>query len=759
MKPIKNIFLSLLVLVIITVNVDSINAKTMDSNEIQVLSQLNILKGNGVSLDLDSKLSRSEAAAFIVRLLCEEEEVKDNKIRYCRTKFSDVPEDMWYAPYVGYCTENDIIDGYDTHTFKPDEKLGEKAFIKLVLGALGYKYNKDFTWDEVFKKAYGIGLLEDNKYYSNEYKEDTNYTRGKVASILYTALELKNNKTKIKIIQNFIDNNYIEKDEAEDLKLINDEIKTEITKVETTGSNILKLTFNEKILPFTEENILIYETDNTANMLSIEDISNEETTNTYIIKTSDNQKMDEEYTVLLDRIVDTKGNASDSFSEIFMGHREDEVKSDFFRISKVEAISNNVIYLYFTHPINENALQSAFYSVSQNGNEIIEGTNNNMLISKLNTCNNGISIYLKSYTFESESYIQLDVDGRLSSLYGVKLNDGKGDKIKFKSSVENNEVFTVDNCTPINNHTVQVNFNKEVNPLIANQVFMYYVTDEDNNPIKITKAEVVNEGSRAGKAVRLTTNSSIIYKEKYKLLINNMSDVTMQFSITLKEFSFIGGYYNSDDIEIDAVVSLDNNTIAVYVSEPLDQKYTESVDNYIIEGVSDYSYLATPTAVYYDKKKNANMFKLYLPDDKKLTKSHRYDFTIISLKDTLGNTQSYDLTKQFKHTASKDIKLSIKEATYIGDNTIKLSFNKEVAFDINNILTTNYTLVYTENGMEYSKIPLGANYINPTTITLKFDTLDMEKEYKVVFKELIDYGNNVTENTEDKSCAVKNGNE
>ncbi|GMQ60855.1 S-layer homology domain-containing protein [Vallitalea maricola] len=754
----KKISALLLVLCMILSTSHNIYAINNNVNKINVLTKLEILKGNGNSLNLEGQLSRSEAAAFIVRLLGEEQEVTNNKEKYNNTGFIDVPQNQWFAPYIGYCVQKDIINGYKDGTFKPKDKLGEKAFFKLILTSLGYKYNEDFTWNNVFSKAYGIGLVSDLSY-SNGHKEDTNFTRGEVADIIYRTLQMKNNKTKVRMAQAFVDNAMISKSDAIEYELIEDELETKISSVIAKNSTTIEVTFNEHIQPITLENILIYEASGTTEILPIQDISKKESTDTYIIKTSEDQKMDEEYIMLVDKVIDTNGNPANTLNTNFMGFRADELVSDFFRISKVEAISNNIIYVYFTHPINDNALQSAFYTIEKDGAEIIKGDNTNILINKLSTCNNGVSIFFKSYVFTEEEYFNLDVNGQLSSTYGVGLNKGDGDSVKFKASVLQNDIFSVESCLPVNNRTIQLNFNKEINPKIAKQVFSYYITDYNNTPIKIDKAEVLQEGVDAGKAVRLTINSVILVNKEYKVLINHMTDVTNQFSIYDKEYLFTGNYYTVKDIEIEAVLPVDENTIIAYISKPLDEEYAKIASNYQIQGITTPSFMAIPTAVYYDNEKDSHMIKIYLSKDKKLKQSQSYKLRAITLKDTMGNVQHVIKTNQFNFTSSNSVDIFINEAKIIGDKTIKIGFNKEIDFNINNVLASNYKLIYVENGVEYSKIPIGANYIDENTITLNFDVLNLEKDYKITFSKLIDYGKNETDNKDGKySMEVTSGN-
>ncbi|QUI21288.1 S-layer homology domain-containing protein [Vallitalea pronyensis] len=723
------------------------------NSKVDILNELNIVKGNGVSYDLDSQLSRAQAAAFIVRLLGEEEEVQDNKLKYMTTKFSDVSKEKWYAPYIGYCAEKGIINGYSNSSFGPDDTVGEQAFLKLVLVALGYVYNDDFTWSDVFAFSYGKGLVKDVSY-SNGYKGNPKFNRGNVCELIFTALSMKHAETNMRMIERFIGKYIITKDKATEYKLVDDVLETSITSIKAVSENRIEVSFNESIHDFTTDNLLIYKTKD-GHTLPVTSINKKEDQNTYIIEISKNQEVDEEYTLLIDRVVDFKGNSSTSFSKKFLGFRAEEVQSDFFKISKVVPVSNNIIYVYFTQPINDNALQTSYYTLLKDDIDVVKGNNSNIEVNKLSTSDNAVAIYFSNYIFTDEEYFAIAIDGNINSSYAVKLNDGKGDKVKFKSVTVANTPFEVDNCIQLNNKTVEIRFNKQVNPIIAKQVFSYYITDDTGYAIRVNNAIVVNEGQGAGKIVRLELEENLKVNKQYNVMINNMQDISRQFTINFKEYNFTSFYYSAKDIVIDAVIPLDESTLIVYIDEPVEQESAQSIANYQIHGVTNTSYVAIPSGVYYNKLEDPNKIKIYLPADKKLKASYTYNFRILtSLKDSMGNYQSTLKNYKFVQNTSISMDTKISEAKVVGENTIKLSFSKEIAKNFINVNNSNYTLTYIDNGLEYNKIPISTSYINPTTIILKFDALDIERQYTITYGKLVDFGNNETINTNKKNKMV-----
>ena len=77
--------------------------------------------------------------------------------------YKDVPANHTFAGYIAYCQKTGIISGYADGTFKPANTLTGYAFMKMLLGALGYKADVEgYTspnWSiNVAKQAINAGL-------------------------------------------------------------------------------------------------------------------------------------------------------------------------------------------------------------------------------------------------------------------------------------------------------------------------------------------------------------------------------------------------------------------------------------------------------------------------------------------------------------------------------------------------------------------------------------------------------------------------
>ncbi|MCF2665365.1 S-layer homology domain-containing protein, partial [Oscillibacter valericigenes] len=77
--------------------------------------------------------------------------------------FKDVAADNQYAGYIAYCVQQGITAGYTDGTYRPAAPLTNFAFMKMLLGALGYDQNTEGyvggnCFINVAKQAIGLGL-------------------------------------------------------------------------------------------------------------------------------------------------------------------------------------------------------------------------------------------------------------------------------------------------------------------------------------------------------------------------------------------------------------------------------------------------------------------------------------------------------------------------------------------------------------------------------------------------------------------------
>jgi hypothetical protein len=746
MNGLKRFFTLMLVVSMIGSSLTTSFAATTNvsvEGKAQILNTLGILRGTGTGYNLEGKLKRSEAATFIVRFLGVENEVLADRTDYSNTDYSDVASDSWYAPYVGYCDEEGIINGYADGSFKPEEYLSEKAFLKMLLVVLGFEYEEDFDWNSVYYMAYTKDVVSDEDY---RYRatDNTNYTRGDVIEVLHTSMQIEHKDTGKQMIETFIEKDIISEEQAKKLLLMRDTVDTEIEKIIAEDEETILVTFNEAIKDLEEEQITVYLSADDEVQFEVNSVT-DRGGNTYRIRFEDEQAIEEKYTIVIAEVVDAYGNRNNySLKKEFLGYRPENLQSDFFRISKVEQVSNNVIYVYFTHPVNSNAYQPKYYNIYEGTRLLIDGDTTTMQINQLAGSDNGVSIYLRNFTFKEEGMFKLSIDSGLTSSYGVQLNDGKGDSVTFESNVDENERFELKDIETLNDYTVMLEFNKVLNSVIAEQVFSYYLMFEDEYPIRINKAEVVGSGN----VVYLTTDERMFDRDEFTLMINHITDTTKQFSITEREYEFKADIDFDDELEIKGVSVVDGNTITVKFDRVLGHQSASDPDNYEIWGITETSYIGRPIAAYH--KEGSQEVKLFLDEDDALENRDRYELVIIgTLKDIVGNSYNRVDDYNFRHNRSDVTATFIEKATTIGSDSIKVEFNKEIALGIPNILNTNYSLFYYDNGIKIEKVPTHVTYSNPLTMVMKFDSLDLDHAYEITFDELVNYGGIRTTNKND----------
>ena len=144
---------------------------------VDVVAAMEIMGGySDGSFRPKAKLSRGAAAKIICNMLLGPEAATD--LPAGKSLFIDVPADSTFAGYIAYCAENQIISGYSDNRFKPSDTLTENAFLKMLLGALGYDPSREqFTgngWqDRVREQAEAAGLLNGRASETETFNRET----------------------------------------------------------------------------------------------------------------------------------------------------------------------------------------------------------------------------------------------------------------------------------------------------------------------------------------------------------------------------------------------------------------------------------------------------------------------------------------------------------------------------------------------------------------------------------------------------------
>lgn len=159
--------------------------------KIDTLQSLEILQGNGESLELDKPLNRLEGSTIYFRLmgLDEASEIFKKENPNYNTNFIDIPP--WARDHINYLHYEGIVHGIGQNFFGSKKTMTAEEFTTLVLRGLGYDHMEEgFKWNDSLEKALEIGLISNSE---KSYIEDGGiFTKEKMALIAYNTLFLEN---------------------------------------------------------------------------------------------------------------------------------------------------------------------------------------------------------------------------------------------------------------------------------------------------------------------------------------------------------------------------------------------------------------------------------------------------------------------------------------------------------------------------------------------------------------------------------------
>ena len=168
-------FLSLVLALVMTMSLVTVSAGAKDFTDdseitykeaVDVISALGVVDGySDGDFRPDDVLTRGAAAKIICNLILGP--TTASALAASTAPFKDVPVTNTFAGYITYCSQQGIISGYADGTFRPTGTLSGNAFMKMLLGALGYDSSiEGYTgpnWTvSVIKQAVGIGLDDGN---------------------------------------------------------------------------------------------------------------------------------------------------------------------------------------------------------------------------------------------------------------------------------------------------------------------------------------------------------------------------------------------------------------------------------------------------------------------------------------------------------------------------------------------------------------------------------------------------------------------
>ena len=179
-------FLSLVLALVMTMSLVTVSAGAKDftdsskitySEAVDVMSAVKVIDGYAEGdFRPTATLTRGAAAKIICNLILGP--TTASALVADAAPYKDVPTNHTFAGYIAYCQKTGIISGYADGTFKPANTLTGYAFMKMLLGALGYNAETEgytgANWSiNVAKRAINAGLNDGLKTSFNGVKAVT----------------------------------------------------------------------------------------------------------------------------------------------------------------------------------------------------------------------------------------------------------------------------------------------------------------------------------------------------------------------------------------------------------------------------------------------------------------------------------------------------------------------------------------------------------------------------------------------------------
>jgi uncharacterized protein YkwD len=156
-------------------------------DSVSYLSDKDVVEGyGGDEFKPENKINRAEFIKILI------EAAFDDIPPATEECFTDVSTELWYAPYVCYAKQQNIVGGYEDGTFLPEKNINFAEAAKIIVRSLSIESSEPAgsEWYSEFTEA----LL--NKNYVprtiNYYVEEI--IRGEMAEIVYRAMENIQNK-------------------------------------------------------------------------------------------------------------------------------------------------------------------------------------------------------------------------------------------------------------------------------------------------------------------------------------------------------------------------------------------------------------------------------------------------------------------------------------------------------------------------------------------------------------------------------------
>lgn len=684
-----------------------------------VLNQIYVLSGDGTSYNLQGKLKRSEAAAFIVKAVGKQNEVLQKKAQYSKTSFKDVPSAEWFAPYVGYMVEQGFVTGYPDGSFKPNDYVSEKAFYSMLLKAMGYT-GSDYDWNGVNKVAFEAGIVTDIMYVFKA-EDNTEFKRADVVNALYNAFNSPIKGQTKKFVQLLVDSGMITMDKAESLGFVKIDRKVSaVSQIKVLGSESITVAFNEGIKVPTKDQIKITLKSDATKTLEIRNAWWE---NAVLYIETAPQADKQLYEINFTSLTDESGNVVDNVKGDFTGFNTPEVVSAFFKISKVEAINTTTVNLYFTHPINEKADVELLYDFYEGDVKKVEGGYKALSVKRNPDKKNVVTISLKEDKFISGLNYQLKVRGDLKSAFGVNLNKGAGDSISFTAATGTILPTTISSVSTESGKYVYVSFSQPVDRESAMKPLNYTIKEKDTGKtMSVLQVYGVKETAQVDKTFVIRTDG-LSSSKTYEISANYIYDNYRTGQLQNLKYEFVGSStVATDEIKLEAVFPLNKHVLIAAFNRELSDKSVNA--SMAMEG--------GPIVVMREiDPSNPKFLRLYLNASTPLQSGKTYEVRFFGgVYDFLDKQNTTTLNKTVTGTDTARQDMGIESAQFIDDGVVLVKFNQPIHKTINASLD-KYEFSYYEGSVERVLLASSVEVVADDMVLIKLPYLMGNGRYQL----------------------------
>ena len=197
MKKLLAMVLALVMTMSLAVSASAVKADEKINEDyaeaVAVLNGMGVFKGyEDGSFKPENNITRAEVATIIYRIYTGDVAKNDKSGLYASyNKFTDMAGAGWAAGYIGYCANAELVKGYPNGTFQPSGNITGYEVLAMILRAVGYDKNGEFTGADwalnVAKYAEQLDILKNVAKTTNL---GAPATRELVAEILFRAINV-----------------------------------------------------------------------------------------------------------------------------------------------------------------------------------------------------------------------------------------------------------------------------------------------------------------------------------------------------------------------------------------------------------------------------------------------------------------------------------------------------------------------------------------------------------------------------------------